>query len=85
MFEGPRPTVNPVNTQFSLMIAQFLAKNFNPFEFPAIYSLKIYLPKKFGTRKKIRIFFSRNRKSTHGPNFGSGTKTELNRPKMDGF
>ena len=76
MFEGPRPTVNPVNTQFSLMTAQFLAKSFNPFEFSR---------KKSDQKKKIRIFFSRNRKSTHGPNFGSGTKTELNRPKMDGF
>ena len=40
MSEGPRPTVNPVNTQFSLISAQFLAKSINLFEFPALSLFK---------------------------------------------
>ena len=64
MFEGPRPTVNPVNTQFSLMIAQFLAKSFNPFEFLAIFYLKNLFAKEIRNAKEnSNIFFRETEKA----------------------
>ena len=65
MFEGPGPTVNPVNTQFSLMTAQFLAKSFILFEFPAIFLFKNkFVPEIRNAKENSNIFFAKPKKQS---------------------
>ena len=71
MFKGPGPTMNEVDTQFSILIAHYLVKvvilNFPPFFFA------IFL-KKFGSVKNSKYFFPPNRENSHRPIFGERAK-----------